>query len=85
MFSYFFSRRNPLLLNGSADMKGRNGNSNSSANAFIDCTLESLATEDLKNEVRPIQGGPSGRGQAFVDIEIRVALLYKNFILWRNF
>ena len=75
MFSYFFSRRNPLLLNGSADMKGRNGNgnSNSSANAFIDCTLESLATEDLKNEVRPIQGGPSGRGQAFVGIEMGVA------------
>jgi len=47
--------RNPLLLNGSADVKGRNGNSNSSANAFIDCTLESLATEDLKNEVGILQ------------------------------
>ena len=32
-----------------------------------------------------IQGGPSGRGQSFVDIEIRVALQYKKFILQRNF
>ena len=32
-----------------------------------------------------IQGGPSGRGQSFVDIEIRVALQYKKFILKRNF
>ena len=30
-------------------------------------------------------GGPSGRGQVFVDIRIRVALLYRKFILWRNF
>ena len=27
-----------------------------------------------------IQGGPSGRGQHFVDYEIRVALLYTEFI-----
>ena len=27
-----------------------------------------------------VQGGPSGRGQPFVDIEIRVALLYKKLI-----
>ena len=32
-----------------------------------------------------LQGGHSGRGQAFVDIEIRVALYYKEFILWRTF
>ena len=45
-------RRNPLLLNGSVDVKPRNGSTNSSSgNAFIDCTLESLAAEDLKNEV----------------------------------
>ena len=39
-------------MNGSVDVKGRNGSTNSnSGNAFIDCTLDSLAAEDLKNEV----------------------------------
>ena len=37
------------------------------------------------NDVIIIQGGPSGRGQPFVDIEIRVALWYKKFILKQNF
>ena len=32
-----------------------------------------------------LQGGPSGRGQAFVDIERRIVFEYKKFILWRNF
>ena len=32
-----------------------------------------------------LQGGPSGRGQAFLNIEKRVALWYKKFILWQNF
>ena len=32
-----------------------------------------------------VQVGPSGRGQPFVDIEIRVALQYKKFVLWRKF
>ena len=47
--------RNPLLLNGSVEAKPRNGSSantnSNSGNAFIDCTLESLAAEDLRNEV----------------------------------
>ena len=48
-----FPIRNPLLMNGTVDVKGRNGSTGSgSGNAFIDCTLESLSTEDLKNEVR---------------------------------
>ena len=60
---FSFSRRNPLLLNGSVDVKGRNGSTNSnSGNAFIDCTLESLAAEDLKNEVRQIE----------IEIQVRV-------------
>ena len=32
-----------------------------------------------------IQGGPSGRGQPFVDFEIRVAFQYRKFVLQRNF
>ena len=32
-----------------------------------------------------VQGRPSGRGQPFVDIERRVALQYKKFILRQNF
>ena len=30
-------------------------------------------------------GWPSGWGQPFVDLGIRVAFLCKEFILWRNF
>ena len=32
-----------------------------------------------------VQGGSFGRGQAFVDIELSVALQYKKSIVWRNF
>ena len=32
--------------------------------------------EDLEVGLSKVQGGPSGRGQPFVDIQIRVALLY---------
>ena len=39
---------------------------------------EAIAYQKCK---RGVQGGPSGRGQPFVDNEIRVALLYTNFIL----
>ena len=35
--------------------------------------------------LQPLQGRPSGRGQALVDIEIRVTLQNKKFFLWRNF
>ena len=33
----------------------------------------------------PVHGGPSSRGQPFVGIAIRVALLSRNFILWLDF
>ena len=32
-----------------------------------------------------VQGGPSGRGLAYVDFQFGVAFQYKNFILGRNF
>ena len=38
-----------------------------------------------KLKVRTVQGGPSGRGQAFVDIALRVGHYFMKIILWRNF
>ena len=35
--------------------------------------------------VQGIQGGPSGRGQPFVDIAVSVVPLYKKIMLWQNF
>ena len=43
--------------------------------------LSWVSTVELETSV----GGPSVRGQAFVDIEIRVAIREEKFILQRNF
>ena len=47
-----------------------------------------VGLEDLGRYLKSyfkIQGGPSSCGQPFVDIEVRVALLDKKFILRLNF
>ena len=47
--------------------------------------LQRADFHDRESRRKILQGGPSGRGQPFVDIEIRVWLKYKKLILWWNF